>query len=465
MNFKLFCFRIVNMIGKIKNLYLKNKVVLNNIFLTLLIKGGALLISILIVPAYLSYFSNDTAYGAWVTISSVFTWITLFDFGIGNGLRNKLCKSFTDKDEKESKSLISSSYLFIGLISLLLLLCGLTVIWLINWNTFLKVDSSIVSPETFKFFVSVMYFGVIAHFFLLLICSICYALQQAFVPGLLSLLTQVIILIFLFLPINGNLNTKIIILSAIYFFAYNIPLVIESIILFGTKLKGVRPSLKYFDFETAKSVMKLGGLFFVIQLALIALNSTNEIYINLFFKPEDVTTYQLYHKLFYIITVFISLISQPVWSAITKAMHEKRFLWIKKVNNLTFVLGIASLIVSFLLVLIYQPIVDIWLGKGRLNAETNILISFAIHTGMMGFTTLISTVSNGIGKLKWQAISVGAGAILKLLFVFIFTTLFSCNWSIVIVSNIIAMIPIVIMLPINTKIEIQKLEEGATKNE
>ena len=65
-----------------------NRELSSNILLTFFIKGFAMLISILIVPAYTKYFSNDDIYGAWLTISAVFVWMNMFDFGIGNGLRN-----------------------------------------------------------------------------------------------------------------------------------------------------------------------------------------------------------------------------------------------------------------------------------------------------------------------------------------------------------------------------------------
>ena len=124
--------------GKIKNAvvaFMKNRnnnEISKNVLYTLIIKGLAMVISILIVPAYVSYFNNDTAYGAWLTIASVFTWITMFDFGIGNGLRNHLVKTLAEKDDEGSKKYISSAYISVGVISLVLLIVGLILVFLLT---------------------------------------------------------------------------------------------------------------------------------------------------------------------------------------------------------------------------------------------------------------------------------------------------------------------------------------------
>ncbi|MEE1025480.1 MAG: hypothetical protein U0L55_00540, partial [Acutalibacteraceae bacterium] len=190
-----------------------NREISTNILLTFLIKGCAMLISVLIVPAYAKYFSNDDVYGAWLTVASVFIWINMFDFGIGNGLRNCLVKSIAAKDDEASKRYISSSYIAVGLLSLVFLLVGCLGIALIDWNSVMKVSPAVVSPTVFKMFLEIIYSGVVVHFFFLLISSICYALQKTFLPGLISLITQIMLLLFLYIPNSQGTEAKVISLS------------------------------------------------------------------------------------------------------------------------------------------------------------------------------------------------------------------------------------------------------------
>ena len=268
-----------------------NREISKNIVITMLIKGGAMLISILTVPAYVRYFDNDTAYGAWLTIAAVFSWINMFDLGIGNGLRNYLVKSIAEKDNKASKSFVSSAYVSIGLISIVFLIVGLVGASFLNWNAILNVPDSIVSENVFRKFVQIVFAGIVIHFFFLLINSIFYAIQRTFWPNFLSLITQMIILLYITIPNNGTLEQKMEGLSFAYVVAYNLPLVLATLVLFLGKLNNIKPSIKCFEKTIAKKILSLGGGFFVIQIALIALNSSNEVYINSFFKAKDVVQY------------------------------------------------------------------------------------------------------------------------------------------------------------------------------
>ena len=427
-----------------------NRELSSNIVLTFLIKGVAMLISILIVPAYTRYFSNDGVYGTWLTISAIFVWMNMFDFGIGNGLRNYLVKTLASKDEEASKRYVSSSYVSVGFISLMIFIVGMIVINLLNWNTIMKVSSDVINPAIFKTFISIVFSGVVIHFFFLLISSICYAIQKTFLPGLISLITQVALYAFLLIPNNYSPNEKVLGLSVAHLVAYNIPILVVTVVLFVGKLRFARPSIRAFDKAAAKQVVSLGGVFFIIQLALIALNSSNEIYINSFFSPSEVVQYNYYHKLFYVLMVFITLVLQPFWSAITKAYYEKRFAWIKKTYLYLNILGTLLCLSCAVLALIYQPLANIWLGKGVLNVEFLSVSMFALHTAMYIIGNITCSVSNGVGKLKCQMVCALIGAFLKLAIVSLAVIVFasSTTWIVVMIANVIAMIPLVVVHPI-----------------
>lgn len=74
-----------------------NKTILYNTIGALLVKGGAIIISLYTIPAYLNYFNSQQILGLWFTILSVLSWILTFDLGIGNGLRNHLVPVLAQK--------------------------------------------------------------------------------------------------------------------------------------------------------------------------------------------------------------------------------------------------------------------------------------------------------------------------------------------------------------------------------
>jgi O-antigen/teichoic acid export membrane protein len=371
----------------------------------------------------------------------------MFDFGIGNGLRNHLVRTLAEKDEKASQRYISSAYISVGLISLILLIVGLTAIFIIDWNTFLKVGLDILRPSVLKTFIAIVFSGVIIHFFFLLVTSICYALQKTFLPGLFTLITQVILLAFILVPNSASLESKITQLSIAYTISYNVPILVATLVLFCGKLKRMKPRFKSFDGAAAKQIMQLGGWFFFIQLALIALNSSNEIYINLFYDSADVVQYNYYHKLFYMITVFSTLITQPIWSAITKAFYEKRYKWIKSVWKTIMIIAGVCVLGCAILAALYQPIANLWLGKGVLKVDLLTVASFAVFTAQGVVVNMANCFANGFGKLKTQAICTSLGAVLKLVTVFVLN-IFMESWVAVIIATIIATMPLFVCQPI-----------------
>src|SRR5690606_11580323 len=121
----------MNIINKMDK---KDKIVLKNILSTFLIKGIALIISFFSLPIYMRFFQDENALGVWYTILSVLTWFLTFDFGIGNGIRNRLVKSIEDENEVEIKQYISSGYIILFIISFVMLLIFTPILSLLNWN-------------------------------------------------------------------------------------------------------------------------------------------------------------------------------------------------------------------------------------------------------------------------------------------------------------------------------------------
>ena len=72
------------------------------------------------------YLGNND-YGIWVTIYSIISWVYFLDFGFSNVIKTKLPTLLQDK-QKEVNVLISTIYIGIGIISLLIFLCVFTLV-------------------------------------------------------------------------------------------------------------------------------------------------------------------------------------------------------------------------------------------------------------------------------------------------------------------------------------------------
>lgn len=419
------------------NLSEKNKIVISNMMGTFVIKGCALFISLFTMPAYISFFNNEVSLGLWFTLLSVLTWILNFDLGIGNGLRNKLVKSLSEGRIEDSKLYISSAYMAIGGLSTITLGIFLLVFNQVNWNMVFNIDCSIVTDMALSISIAIVFFGIVCQLFLKLICSILYAMQKSSVNNLLTLCTSILTLLLIKIVPSQSNDINMILMSIIHAIAVIVPLLVATIIVFNKKdMMALKPSIQYFSLKHARDVLSLGGTFFIIQIAYMFIMNTNEYLITLFIGNESVVEYQIYNKMFLLVSTIFSLALTPIWSAVTKAIAEKDFKWIKKLYKRLILLAIFGSICEFAMIPILQLLVNIWLGDEAITVNVFYSIAFAVMASLMIFNSVLSSIANGSGQLKTQffAFCLGAGA--KIPLAWLLVTMMG-DWCGVLLANIV----------------------------
>ena len=86
-----------------------------NIIGMLFFKGGNILIGLLIVPMTINYVDSEN-YGIWLTLSSMVAWMSFFNIGLNNGLKNKLGEALAKGDLLLGKKYVSTTYALLCLI-------------------------------------------------------------------------------------------------------------------------------------------------------------------------------------------------------------------------------------------------------------------------------------------------------------------------------------------------------------
>lgn len=418
----------------------KDSIVYRNIFGALIFKGGGLIISLLSTPAFIAYFNNEAVLGVWYTILSVLTWILNFDLGIGNGLRNHLTVSLSEKDTKKSKELVSTSYIVFALLVGVLSVAGYFLAGFVNWNKFFNISTDLVSPGSMLTVVRCVFIGIMLQFYLRLINFVLYALQHSAIINGQSLMISILQLLFVLLVTSESPEKGLITLSYAYIAIISLPSLCVTIILFAGKLKNIRPSFKSFRKDSLKSVMGAGGIIFVCQILYMIIINTNNYFISHYTNTENVVEYEIFNKLFSLVGTVTTLIMAPLWSMITKALSEKDYLWIRKLYKKLTLLVVLTSILEFSVIPFIKPIVKIWLGENVVGINYFYLLVFAIWGSVFTWHNALSTFACGTGKMKTQAICYFIGVIAKLVFLY-FVFQFTNHWIFVIISNIMILLP------------------------
>ncbi|MGZ3921656.1 MAG: lipopolysaccharide biosynthesis protein, partial [Bacteroidia bacterium] len=148
-------------------------------------------------------------------------------------------------------------------------------------------------------------------------------------------------------------------------------------------------------------LLKIGGLFFVIQIGALVLFETDNIVITQMFGPKDVTIFNVAYKLFSVVVMVSMIVLNPFWSAFTEAYSKNNFDWIKSAMKKLYYYLAAACLISFLLFITSPFIYKIWLGK---QIKVPMLLSLVMAFQVMGHCWLIINCFflNGIGKIKLQ---------------------------------------------------------------
>ncbi|MBE3605367.1 oligosaccharide flippase family protein [Campylobacter sp. RM13119] len=359
-------------------------------------KGLAILASFLAVPLTIKYLGVE-CYGVWSTLLSIVSWIVIFDIGIGNGLRNKISEALAYEDEKIARCYISTAYAIIGFISILLMFIFLTAGQYIPWQKVFNV--TFVDSKILQSTVNITAFFLFLNFWLSLINQIFNGFQKTslvvlnqFLSNAFSLLAVSILYFFY--------DSSLIMIA----FFYGISLVLSNVVLsfwFYGKNKSFIPKIKYFGLNYAKSITSLGFKFFIIQIAVIVIFTTDKILITQLFGVEYVASYDVVFKLFSVITIIHGILMAPLWSAYSDAYHRGDMEWIRKSIKNQLKIYLLIVLATILLALWAKPIVSIWIGK-EIVVDTILIIAMALFILVSTWNNIFAYFVNAINKLDVQ---------------------------------------------------------------
>ena len=292
--------------------------------------------------------------------------------------------------------------------------------------------------------VTCVFVGILFQFVLRLITSILYALQKSAATNLIAVVTSVLQLCYILLAPSCGEEKNLVILSCVYIVSTALPLIVTTVFVFKKQLKNCIPSAKYYDRSVARELVTLGGVFFFNQMLYMALIATNEFIITRINGAACVVEYQIYNKPFLLVGSFFSLALTPMWSAVTKAISEKDFVWLRKWYKRLNLFVLLAAFGEFMIIPFLQFLVNIWLGGNAIVINYGYAAAFAAFGSVYIYHSVLSTMVCGSGKLKLQAICYSAGVAVKLLYVLIGGRL-GCSWVGLIITNILIFLPYCIL--------------------
>jgi len=350
-----------------------------------------------IVPVTLNYLGK-TEYGIWLTLASILSWLINLDFGLGNGLRNKLAEALALKDIKLARIYVSTAYAVFSVGILSAFVIYFAIHRLLNWANLLQAPTEYtLLLNTLVLYVIILF---LVQFLLKLITSVINADQRPALNGGLSLITNsltLLIVYFLSIYSEPSLTIFALVSSGIPVFVF----LIASLFLFGGHFRNISPSFKYINLKYSSSLVKLGMQFFVIQISSLIVFTTGNIIIAQLYGPQPVVTYNVAFKFFYMVPLVFNVALAPFWSAFTEAYVKQEFDWIKtSIRKLIYIWGILS-VIAIVMVIASDFIYKIWVGP-QVKVPFMLSVASGIFVIIANWNNIFIYFINGVGKVRIQ---------------------------------------------------------------
>src|SRR3989339_835631 len=223
----------------------RTKMIVKNSLISFIAKGLNMAISIITLPIVYNYL-DKYQYGVYATLTSIIVWIDLFDFGIAQGLRNRLTEAYTHGKIELSRIYISTSYFILSLISVSFIIIYLLLFKVLNWSAILNAKE--IDLNELNLLALIVFSTFAIRFAASIINKIFYALQRSYwvdISGLLGKIVFLIIIIYLKYSSNITLLNVGAVQSSISALT---PLIASLVFFMFSKYKLV-PKIKYIDFK------------------------------------------------------------------------------------------------------------------------------------------------------------------------------------------------------------------------
>ena len=299
-------------------------------------KGTLLLANFVVISITLDLLSTKI-YGVWITLYTTISWLSFFDLGLGNGMRNLFAVNRAIGNQEKNKQLVSTSYIIVLGIALILLIVGLPFVYYADIARFFNI-SDIAIPDL-RCVLSLLVVVTSLQLITKLINSIFLADQKPALSSLIDCSGVVCSLLLLFIlkdRLVGSLfNLALIITLPTFIISF-----IVTLFAFNKNYRKLKPSLKCFNLKISNKLINLGLRFFLIQLsALIILQGSNIIILK-FIGAEEVSVFSLVYKYFNVIITIFTLVLTPYWSFFTDSYAKNNYNQLKQ--------GFKQLLISWL---------------------------------------------------------------------------------------------------------------------
>jgi len=237
--------------------------------------------------------------------------------------------------------------------------------------------------------------------------------QEGFIANLWASLGSILALLSLLLVIHFRGSLALLVLAMAG--APILALMLNGAAEFGVYHRWLIPSWRYVNLKVSKRLLRLGLLFFFLQIASAIGYSSDNIVLARILGVEAVSQYAVPYRLFTLVTIVTSFLITPLWPAYGEALEKGDHLWIRRTLYRSLILSTgAALVMSVVLVLLGTRIIHVWVGSS-IQPSLMLLVGLGIWGVVSAVSSTVSVFLNGLSVVRFQIYLVLVGAVTNIL--------------------------------------------------
>ncbi|WP_234736782.1 lipopolysaccharide biosynthesis protein [Tellurirhabdus bombi] len=378
-----------------------------NVIQSLGIKAASVIINLALVPLTLGLLTKEL-YGVWLTLSSIVAWFTFIDFGLGNGLRNKVTELLAQGKQEQAQTYVSTLY-----VATLLIGVGFWAVytlihpWL-DWASIMNVSARWQAEISQLAYLAFCAFSL--ELVLRNINFVLLATHKSAVNGLFPFLSNVITLLLL-LSLKTVLKVSILYVGLAVLLPQLFVLVGFHIYFFGFELAYLKPRWRMARRSVLSQFGSLGLQFFVIQLAWTIIFTTTNLLITRFLGPGYVAEYTIAYRYFGLLPMVFNIVLAPLWSAFGHAYHTQDLEWIKKTLTRMRQLWLGVVVGQLVLLATAPYLIPAWVDES-VTVSFSLAVAMLIYQSLYIYGDIYVSLLNGVSQIRNQLIATSIAAAL-----------------------------------------------------
>jgi len=351
------------------------------------------------VPLVIGYLTKEQ-YGMWFTMSSLVAVLGPLDLGIGLGLLTILSDADGRGDRETARRAVATSLTMLLAIATVVLLLFAAAYAFIPWREVFNIkevaaigDAGPATAVLVTCFALGLPLGVIG--LIQLAHQSNYISSAWAIAGNLGSLAAIVAVI----SLRASLPILVVALAGVGLLAA----LLNGAVLFRYQRPWLRPHRGDVDRKLMRPLLRVGGLFMILQIAGVAAYGLDNFVIAQIMGGEAVVEYAVPVKLFSLAPTLLSFALMPLWPAYRESLARGDWAWISRTLRRSLLLAAAINIPSAIFLTFAGPwVLQLWVGD-KVHPTFVLMLGLGLWLAMNTLNGPLAMLLNGANAMGFQA--------------------------------------------------------------